>query len=171
MKTLLVYESMWGNTKTVAETIAGALGDDATLVEVRGAPTTLPPDIDLLVVGGPTHAFSMSRPSTRHDAETKGADASHTDTGIREWLEALPASDIRVATFDTRVGSVRHLPGSAARAAAKEVRRHHLGHLVDTQSFYVADTDGPLLDGELDRAHRWAQKLISERKEPHRRIT
>ena len=74
MKTLLVYESLWGNTKTVAETIAHALDGDVTLVEAGDAPTTVPPDIDLLVVGGPTHAFSMSRPSTRQDAETKGAD-------------------------------------------------------------------------------------------------
>ena len=60
----------------------------------------------------------------------------------------VEASDhVDVATFDTRVGSVRHLPGSAARAAGKEVRRHHLGRLVGTVSFYVDDMAGPLLDG------------------------
>lgn len=163
MKTLLVYESLWGNTKEVAETIADALGDDASILEVGDAPSPLPPDVDLLVVGGPTHAFSMSRASTRHDAETKGAETGHALMGIREWLGGLPAAEVRVATFDTRVASVRHLPGSAAKAAAKEVRRHHLGHLVDTQSFYVADMAGPLLDGELDRARTWGQELATER--------
>lgn len=161
MRTLIVYESMWGNTRRVAETIAGTLGDDVSVVEAGEAPETLPEDIDLLVVGGPTHAFSMSRTSTRHDAETKGADTGHATKGIREWLGALQASDVDVATFDTRVGSVRHLPGSAAKAAAKEVRRHHLGHLVDTQSFYVADMAGPLVEGELERARSWGQTLAA----------
>lgn len=162
MKTLLVYESLWGNTRKVAETVAQALGDDVTVLEVADAPPTPPPDTDLLVVGGPTHAFSMSRASTRRDAETKGAEGGHALTGIREWLGALPASDIAIATFDTRVGSVRHLPGSAAKAAAKEARRHHLGRVVDTQSFYVADMAGPLLDGELERAAVWGRALAAE---------
>ncbi len=79
---------------------------------------------------------------------------------MREWLGRLEASDhVDVATFDTRVGSVRHLPGSAARAAGKEVRRHHLGRLVGTVSFYVDDMDGPLAEGELDRARAWGQLL------------
>lgn len=162
MRTLVVYESMWGNTREVAETIAEALGGGATVVEAARAPESVPEDIDLLVVGGPTHAFSMSRASTRRDAEAKGARSGDSGSGIREWLAALPSSDVRVATFDTRVGSVRRLPGSAAKAAAKEVRRHDLGHLVDTESFYVADMSGPLLDGELERARAWGKALAAE---------
>lgn len=164
MSTLVVYESMWGNTRTVAEAIAERLGDDVSVVDATEAPPALPRDVNLLVVGGPTHAFSMSRASTRRDAEGKGADSGHAARGIREWLGGLPAADdVDVATFDTRVGSVRHLPGSAARAAAKEVRRHHLGRLVDTQSFYVSDMAGPLLDGEVQRARAWGQSLAAQR--------
>ncbi|WP_310527429.1 hypothetical protein [Nocardioides sp.] len=162
MSTLVVHESMWGNTRAVAEAVAARLGDDATIVEVGQAPVPLPADVDLLVVGGPTHAFSMSRSSTREDAVVKGAEPGHTARGIREWLGELPESDhVDVATFDTRVDKVRHLPGSAAKAAGKEVRRHHLGRLVSTESFYVGDMAGPLLDGELDRAAAWADTLSS----------
>ena len=64
-----------------------------------------------------------------------------------------------MATFDTRVGSVKHLPGSAAKAAGRDVRRHHLGQLVATASFFVDDMDGPLSDGELDRARAWGASL------------
>jgi hypothetical protein len=64
-----------------------------------------------------------------------------------------------MATFDTRVAMVRQLPGSAAKAAAKQVRRHHLGKLVAVESFYVADTAGPLLEGELVRAEGWGSTL------------
>ena len=164
MNTLVVYESMWGNTRAVAEAVAAPLGDDVTLVEVSDAPDTLPDDLDLLVVGGPTHAFSMSRPSTRRDAVSKGASTGHVERGIREWLDEVVAPDgLSVATFDTRVGSVRHLPGSAAKAAGRNVRRHHLGHLVDSASFFVEDMAGPLSDGELDRARAWGASLAETR--------
>jgi hypothetical protein len=166
MSTLVIYESMWGNTREVAQAVADGLGDDVAAVEVNDAPATVPADVDLLVVGGPTHAFSMSRESTRRDAEDKGAAGANTARGIREWLDGLPASDhVVVATFDTRVGSVRHLPGSAAKAAARQVRRHHVGHLASTESFYVADMAGPLLDGELDRALAWGRALDAQRQQ------
>ena len=164
MSTLVVYESMWGNTRAVAEAVARGLAEGVTLVEVADAPTPVPDGIDLLVVGGPTHAFSLTRASTRRDAIAKGAAASPGARGLREWLGLLPASDhLDVATFDTRVGSFRHLPGSAARAASKEVRRHHLGRLVATMSFYVDDMAGPLLDGEVERAHAWGRSLAGRR--------
>ena len=102
MNTLVVYESMWGNTRAVAEAVAAPLGDDVTLVEVNDAPDELPADLDLLVVGGPTHAFSMSRASTRRDAVAKGASTGHVERGIREWLDEVVAPDTR------RRGDLRH---------------------------------------------------------------
>jgi Flavodoxin domain len=168
MNTLVVYESMWGNTRAVAEAVADPLGEDVTLVDVADAPEQLPADLDLLVVGGPTHAFSMSRASTRRDAVAKGAPTDHVERGIREWLGDLVASDrVQVATFDTRVGSVRHLPGSAAKAAGREVRRDHLGRLVGRASFYVDDMAGPLLEGELDRARAWGEELAANQEASH----
>lgn len=160
MRSLVVHESMWGNSRAVAEEIACALGGEVTTLDVADAPCNLD-GVDLLVVGGPTHAFSMSRPSTRIDAVAKGAPPGHQDHGIRDWLDELPLRrpGPSVATFDTRVGSMRHLPGSAARSAARLVRRRRLGRLVAVESFYVEDMAGPLLDGELDRAREWARGL------------
>ena len=157
MNTLVVYESMWGNTRAVAE----KLGEDVTLVEVNDAPAQLTTDLDLLVVGGPTHAFSMSRANTRRDAVSKGATAARVERGIREWLDTVQAGhDVDVATFDTRVGgTARHLPGSAAKAAGRQVRRHHLGRLVAEESFFVEELEGPLCPGELDRASAWGESL------------
>jgi hypothetical protein len=161
MSALVVFESMWGNTRAVAEAVACGLGDATVVVNVDQAPPRLPANINLLVVGGPTHAFSMSRTTTRHDAVERGATEGVEKRGIREWLEALPESDpMDVATFDTRVAKVRKLPGSAAKAAGKQVRRGHLGRLVGSQSFYVDDTEGPLLPGELERAQAWGVTII-----------
>ncbi len=164
MNALVVVESMWGNTRAVGDAVARGIGDEVEVVDVADAPSPVPEGVDLLVVGGPTHAFSMSRASTRHDAVERGADVDSEKSGIREWLGGLtPGRDIDVATFDTRVTKVKKLPGSAAKAAGKEVRRHHLGRLVDRESFYVEDTEGPLLEGELDRARAWGAHLMGSR--------
>ena len=171
MRALVVYESMFGNTKDVARAVERGL---ALTMEVRLAPVassvTVGADVDLVVVGGPTHAFSMSRPQTRAEAVVKGARCDDDSTGIREWLTALPAArpGTRVATFDTRVQKVRHLPGSAARTAAKVAGGHGYRMASSPESFYVLDTAGPLLDGELGRARVWGERLGQETSAPGR---
>lgn len=164
MNAIVVYESMWGNTEAVARAVAEGLGEGTAVAEVADAPTDVT-DVHLLVLGGPTHAFSMSRPTTRHDAVEQGAPAANVERGIREWLDTVSGTDgvpgVEVATFDTRVAKARHLPGSAAKKAAKKVRHRRLGHLIDTESFYVEDVAGPLLEGELARARDWGVRLAT----------
>jgi len=106
MKALVVYESLFGNTEQVALAVTGGLSKhgEVELIEVTDAPAVITETLDLLVLGGPTHAFSMTRPSTREDAFRQGATQGSTTVGLREWLEHLltgPHSEL-VATFDTR---------------------------------------------------------------------
>jgi hypothetical protein len=166
MRSLVIYESMFGNTEQVARAIAAGLSThmEVDVVPVSRACTDVSSAYDLIVVGGPTHAFSMSRPSTRKDAQSQGAPTRPIDVGIREWLDALPKQRYTgvAAAFDTRVGRVRHLPGSAAKRASKVLRRHGLSVLESPQSFYVHDTDGPLIDGELSRAETWGELLAHD---------
>jgi hypothetical protein len=70
MRAVVVFESMFGNTKAIAEAVADALSTvlPVELVEVGTASEVVPRDVALLVVGGPTHAFGMSRPDTRRTA-------------------------------------------------------------------------------------------------------
>jgi hypothetical protein len=63
---------------------------------------------------------------------------------------------------DTRVAKVRHLPGSAAKAAAKHARKRGYAAATEAESFYVEDVGGPLLEGELDRAQAWGEQLGGE---------
>ena len=123
---LVVYESMFGNTQTIAVAVADGLSVRMTvdLVEVGAAPAAVAADVDLLVVGGPTHAFGMTRPNTRQDAAKQaGRPVVSQGVGIREWIEGLDTGSVRVpvATFDSRVRRPR-LPGSAAHRAAKRLR-------------------------------------------------
>ncbi|VXC12541.1 flavodoxin/nitric oxide synthase [Aeromicrobium sp. 9AM] len=163
MKALVVYESMFGNTAAIAKAIVSGLREtmNVDLHEVQDAPTAPSDDIDLIVAGGPTHAFSMSRTATRTDAMAKGAIHGKVDFGLREWLDGIPAGHhaASLATFDTRVTKVRHLPGSAARSAAKVGHKHGFTTGSSPESFYVEDIDGPLHEGELERATAWGREL------------
>jgi hypothetical protein len=160
----VIYESMFGNTREVAEAIGRGLSErvDTVIFEVGDAPQEIPPTVDLVVVGGPTHAFSMSRESTRRSAAEQGADqgaAAHS--GIREWIGDVAVHDgVHSAAFDTKVAKP-HLPGSAARAAARKMHRRGFDRIADPETFYVADTAGGLLDGEVDRARAWGAHLVT----------
>jgi hypothetical protein len=155
---LVVYESAWGNTREVAEAVAEGLGLGATTVAVADAPPLETVDVELLVVGGPTHAFGMSREGTRADAHQRGG-ASLT-TGIREWMDAASSVALRVATFDTHT---RHpnLPGTASKGAAKKLTSLGCDLVAPPEKFWVNGYEGPLLDGEADRARAWGAQLAS----------
>lgn len=161
-RALVVYESMFGNSEQVARAVAAGLGEvlEADLLEVTHAPDDLG-GYEVVVVGGPTHAFSMSRATTRRDAREQGATHGSVGEGLREWLAALPAQALHpwFATFDTRVTRVRRLPGSAARSAARSARRHGMREAVAPESFYVEDVGGPLAEGELERARAWGRAV------------
>ena len=84
-----------------------------------------------------------------------------------EWLDEVVAPDnLSVATFDTRIAKARHMPGSAAKAAAKGMRKHGYSTLVKPESFYVDDVAGPLRPGEVERARAWGEKLAAEVSHP-----
>ena len=160
---LIVFESILGNTEQVARAVAEGLGrtHPVTVTEVGHAPDQIPQDTVLLVVGGPTHAFGLSRPESRRDAASLATGpVPSTGRGLREWLDGLgeATSEIPFATFDTRVATP-HLPGSAAKKARKRLRSKGLASIVDPESFYVHGKAGPLADGEEDRARVWGEAL------------
>ena len=169
MRALVVYESMFGNTELVARAVAEGVARHAevTVAEVRGARPEYAEKFDLVVVGGPTHAFSMTRPSTRADAERQGAPHRTPDIGIREWLDRLPSGmhHEAIATFDTRIDKARRLPGSAARKAARVAHHHGYRKVAEPASFYVEGTSGPLVAGERERAVAWGDALAVKAEE------
>lgn len=169
-RALVVFESMFGNTELIAHAVADGLAEQMP-VDVRraAADVTVPDDVDLLVVGGPTHAFSMSRAGTRRSAVDQGAPATAAaGPGLREWIEALHPSSKRlaVAAFDTRIKK-RGVPGSAAKSAEKRLRRQGLRVVVPATSFWVTDSRGPLKADEQARAMHWGQQVARALRLPH----
>jgi hypothetical protein len=166
MRALVVFESMFGNTRTIATAVADGLLSrmSVDMVEVGAASTVLGDGVDLLVVGGPTHAFGLSRVGTRRSAAEQAKRALVSEgIGLREWLDSVRGGSGRVAAaaFDTRVSKPR-LPGTAAGAARKRLRRLGYRVIARPEDFYVGGTPGPLLPGEVERARRWGEQLGSE---------
>jgi flavodoxin len=142
MNTLVLYDSQFGNTERVAQTIATTLSPFGSAQTVRidpSQPLALK-DVDLLILGGPTQAFGAT-------------------TAIRELLAHISSTMLQgreVACFDTRV----HGPwGSAAHRIARHLRTIGVSLVVPPESFFVTGTEGPLADGELERAAAWARAI------------
>ena len=169
MTALIVTESLFGNTLAIAEAIGDGIAEvqGAAMVRVlhaSEAPAVLPAEVDLLVVGAPTHLLSLPNAGSRKDAEIRGALlGQHTGqhTGVREWIDAVAIpSGLRVATFDTSIPS-RVGRGTAAGAAARALRQRGADTTVGP-SFFVTGMEGPLADGELGRATAWGRELANE---------
>lgn len=146
MNVLVVYDSQFGNTEQIGRAIANQM-------EARGIVRFLSIDdpaghnligVDLLVVGGPTQGHGARQP-------------------LRDWVEQLSPTmlqSVAVATFDTRFRWPVFLAGSAASSIAKTLRHHGARLLVPPESFFVEGREGPLANGELERAGAWADTLI-----------
>ena len=88
MHSLVIYESMYGNTHHVADAVGRGLaevGGDVVVVPVERATPEALAGIDLLVVGGPTHAHAMSREGTRK-ARRRSPESDEQIEVLRAWL-------------------------------------------------------------------------------------
>jgi hypothetical protein len=172
MRAVVVYESMYGNTRLIAEAIADGLRSAAevVVVPVGGAPQKLLEGADLVVVGGPTHVHGMSRANTRQAAADMARepasgvrlDPDAEGDGLREWLSSLGHLTARAAAFDTRIQGPAAFTGRASRGISKELGRHGLRVVAEPVSFFVTK-ENHLKPGEEDRARRWGEQLAPEK--------
>lgn len=149
MNTLVVYYSKFGNTQRVAEAIAEELqsaGPAGTLNadELRAEDLA---GIELIVMGTPTHKMNLP------DA-------------VRPVLDSLPRRILRgvaVAAFDTSYEMSAFLARfTAAKKLNRKLRKLGGKRIVPPETFHVAGHEGPLLDGELERARQWADLILGQ---------
>jgi len=142
MKALVIYDSNLGNTKLIAETIAGELGADARAVSVTNVKADDLAGVELLVVGSPIIGW---KPTER----------------MQQFLAGLRHGQLRgikASSFDTRVKILIH--GDAAKEMAQKLKELGAEIVAEPAPFYVKGKEGPLFDGEVEKAKAWAKKLI-----------
>ncbi|MEE2033720.1 flavodoxin family protein [Rhodococcus chondri] len=173
MQVLVVYESMYGNTRHVAEAIAKGIEAGATVKVVAAADAKNEnlATYDLVVAGGPTHVHGMSRASTRHGAVEAAEEPDSTLTvepdaeseGVREWLASLGSATGDAAAFDTRYDGPVLFTGRASKSIAKKLGKAGFTLIADPESFLV-DKQTALEAGEEERASQWGRSLVQEKR-------
>jgi flavodoxin len=144
MKILIVYDSQFGNTEKVAQAIAAALGKkgDSRLLKADMVKAGDLEGLDALIVGSPVHAWG---PTAKTKSFLKG-------------LEPDVLSGVKAAAFDT--GFKSRLAGSATKKIEKQLKKAGCSIAVPGEKFIVTGNEGPLADGELDRATSWAKDIV-----------
>jgi hypothetical protein len=162
---------MYGNTRAIAEAVGVGLSS-AMAVDVLPISAATPVSLrrsDLLVLGGPTHAWGLSRANTRK-AAAKGAakpgsgltmERGWDGDGLREWLTGMCSVPPTVAAFDTRIKGPFGLSGSAARAIARRLRQRGFVLSTGPAGFFVTKQNR-LVDGETARAEQWGRDLAAK---------
>ena len=163
MKVLIIYDSSFGNTEQIAQAIGHALGsqEDVEVLRVGHVKPEQLTGLKLLIVGSPTHGF---RPTP----------------AINNLLGRIPMNGLRgvkVAAFDTRISMddidpplvrfigrlVVGLFGYAAKPIADRLKKKGGELTIPPEGFYVKGTEGPLKEGELERAADWAKQIMATR--------
>ncbi len=152
MNILIVYDSQYGNTEQVAHAIGEAARFAGPVRFLRVEPDIPVPigEADLLIIGSPTQGWQPT-PAMRALLATLGPE--------------MPP-DLAVVCFDTRFKKPRWLTGSAARSIERTFRALGIAPVVPPESFFVGGREGPLLEGELDRAAGWAWALLAKVEAP-----
>jgi flavodoxin I len=154
MKALIVYDSKYGNTEKIAHAIGSAFAGEGRVVRVSDgdvAPAEISA-LDVLLVGSPTQG---GRPTK----------------AIASFLAHIPSkglNDIQVAAFDTRISLkdrglgmriLLGIVGFAANRISARLRAAGGSLLAPPEGFIVEGTEGPLKQGEIERAAAWAEQL------------
>lgn len=161
MKAIVLFESMYGNTRHIAEAIGHGLEGCAEVVvsNVNQVDPAQLSDADLVVVGGPTHVHGMSWPASRENARAdkiaaRALESSAVGDGVREWLEDLQPVGQLFCSFDTRVEMPRWITGSASSSIHHVLAHKGLTEVTAPASFLVTD-ENDLKAGECERARAW----------------
>jgi flavodoxin len=147
MKTLIVYDSVYGNTETVARAIADAIPGEVRVLRVGQAKASDWETVDLLIVGSPTHGALPTEPVQ----------------GLLERIGPPTRQDARAATFDTRLTwkFLERWGGFAAPKIADRLKEKGWTLVGEPGGFFVRGLKkGPLKRGEADCAAAWAKGLV-----------
>lgn len=158
MKALIIYDSLYGNTERIAKAVKDAFdsGHETTLLPVKDVDAGHLAGLDLLIAGSPTQGF---RPTKL----------------LQKFFSEIPRGglkNVNIAAFDTRIAwqeiHLRVLKimmrqfGYAANPIAKALVKKGGKLIIPPEGFFVKETEGPLKEGEEERAKEWGRKVIEK---------
>jgi flavodoxin len=147
MKTMVVFDSLYGNTRVIAQAIADAIPGKVIMVHVSDFSPADIHECDLLIVGGPTHGGGPSDPM-------KALLAAVGDRALQGTA---------VAAFDTRLTWWWLRPfGYAAPKIARALKQKGGRLLAPGKGFVVTGGKGPLPADETEHAAAWAAALVTK---------
>jgi len=153
LKALVVYDSVFGNTEKIAQAIAKGLGAETQCLRAGAVTIAQLTAADTIIMGSPTRSFAAT-------------------PAMMSLLEAIPADALagkKVASFDTRIlmAGIKGLlfkkiidkGGYAAPIIAEKLQSKGGILALPPEGFFVKGEEGPLVNGELERAEDWGKTL------------
>lgn len=153
MPSLIIYDSQFGNTEKIAQAIGQALSSETKVVRPNETNAAELQSAELLVVGSPTQGGRPTKP-------------------IQDLINSLPANglkNIKAGAFDTGISvedqgwlgrtAVKFFGYASKRIAA--LLESKGASVIGAETFFVLGKEGPLKDGELERATQWARDIPS----------
>ena len=155
MKVLIIYDSLYGNTEKIANTIGEKFSSyhNTKVIKVNNINKYDIENVDLLVIGSPTHGGRFTEQ-------------------IKRFIEKLPNKNnytVKAITFDTSfptsnmgffINHIVKIFGNAAPRLSKELNKREI-KVIDSKIFYVLGKEGPLQEGEIERAKEWTDQIIT----------
>jgi flavodoxin len=149
MKALIVYDSVYGNTEKIAKGIGGAIAGEVKVLRMSEVDYSELKTLDLLIVGSPTQG---GRPTL----------------AMQDFLNKVSETAIKginVAAFDTRFSTrLVGIFGYAAGRIADSLKKKGGTLILSPEGFFVKGKEGPLKEGELERAATWAKEIVKSKK-------
>lgn len=158
MRTLIVYDSYFGNTQQIAEAIRTSLDSkcDVELCKVTNVKPEKLAGLDLLIVGSPTRGFKPTE-------------------AITTFLNSIPNDSLKgtnVLAFDTRISTKDvnskvlnvfvKMFGYAAEPIGEKLKKKGGTLITPPEGFIVTDNEGPLKAGESERAASWVKQALQK---------
>jgi len=165
MKALVIFDTNFGNTKIIAEAIAKEFGDDTKAISVSDFNVGELEGIDLLVVGSPIIGWKPSERMGKFLASLSlvvgspivGWEPSERTGKVLASLNKNQLKGIKAVAFDTRVKVFYH--GDAGGKISRKLKDAGAEIIAKPQAFFVQEKEGPLVDGEAEKAAEWARMI------------
>lgn len=147
-KAVVIYDSKYGNTRSVAERVAEIMRDrgnvEASIYFVNDVDVNQLPSFDIIVLGTPNHWGRLTKKFKKMISELEGVDLSGK----------------KIALFDT---CFEPEEGKATGSMEKRILKvaPNVQFLSPHMSVVVDRAKGPIAEGEMSKVDKFAERIAT----------